>query len=58
MPPADAFSRYHAELLEGDYDCVDRLVLNAFFPLGQSAQGYSEQYGAQIRLGSGQTDCV
>ena len=39
MPPADAFSQYHAELLEGDYDCVDRLVLNAFFPLGQTGGG-------------------
>jgi hypothetical protein len=39
MPPADAFSRYHAELLEGDYDCVDRLVLNAYFPLGQTGGG-------------------
>lgn len=39
MPPADAFSRYHAELLEGHYDCVDRLVLNAFFPLGQTGGG-------------------
>ena len=39
MHPADDFSRYHADLLEGDYDCVDRLVLNAFFPLGQTGGG-------------------
>ncbi len=39
MPPADAFSQYHADLLEGDYDCVDRVVLNAFFPLGQTGGG-------------------
>src|SRR3990172_9554294 len=39
MTFSDAFSRYHAELLEGDYDCVDRLVLNAFFPLGQTGGG-------------------
>ncbi len=39
MIPSDEFSRYHAELLEGAYDCVDRLVLNAFFPLGQTGGG-------------------
>ena len=33
--PGD-FSQYHAELLDGIYDCVDRIVLNAFFPLGQT----------------------
>ncbi|MEJ2622963.1 MAG: hypothetical protein P8163_22870 [Candidatus Thiodiazotropha sp.] len=39
MNATDAFSRYHAELLEGHYDCVDRLVLNAYFPLGQTGGG-------------------
>lgn len=39
MNPLDEFSRYHADLLEGSYDCVDRLVLNAFFPLGQTGGG-------------------
>ena len=27
------------KLLEGVYDCVDRIVLNAFFPLGQTGGG-------------------
>ncbi|MDO8706708.1 MAG: hypothetical protein Q7J84_17360 [Sulfuricaulis sp.] len=35
----DEFSRYYAELLEGTYDCVDRLVMNAYFPLGQTGGG-------------------
>jgi hypothetical protein len=30
----DDLSQYYAELLEGIYDCVDRIVLNAFFPMG------------------------
>ena len=36
---SDDFSQYHAELLEGVYDCVDRIVLNAFFPMGQTGGG-------------------
>jgi len=39
MNDADDFSCYHAELLEGTYDCVDRIVLNAYFPMGQTAGG-------------------
>jgi hypothetical protein len=39
MTASDAFSEYYAELLQGTYDCVDRIVLNAFFPVGQTAGG-------------------
>ena len=39
MTASDAFSEYYAELLQGVYDCVDRIVLNAFFPVGQTAGG-------------------
>ena len=39
MNTPDDFSQYHAELLEGVYDCVDRIVLNAFFPMGQAGGG-------------------
>ena len=39
MTGSDAFSEYYAELLQGAYDCVDRIVLNAFYPLGQSGGG-------------------
>lgn len=35
----DELSRYYAQLLEGTYDCVDRIVLNAYFPMGQSGGG-------------------
>jgi len=40
MQDADDFSTYHAGLLEGRYDCVDRIVLNAYFPLGQGGGGF------------------
>jgi DNA-binding transcriptional ArsR family regulator len=36
----DRFSDHYADLLEGQYDCVDRIVLNAYFPLGQRAGGF------------------
>ncbi len=36
----DEFSRYHEGLLTGTYDCVDRIVINAYFPMGQSPGGF------------------
>jgi hypothetical protein len=30
MIASDEFSQYYAELLQGTYDCVDRIVLNAY----------------------------
>ena len=39
MNKPDEFSLYHNDPLEGDYDCVDRMVLNAYFPLGQTVGG-------------------
>jgi hypothetical protein len=36
----DEFSAYYADLLEGTYDCVDRIVLNAYFRLGQTPGGF------------------
>jgi hypothetical protein len=39
MNAPDEFSRYYADLLEGTYDCVDRMVLNAYFGPGQTGGG-------------------
>ena len=39
MIASDEFSQYYAELLQGTYDCVDRIVLKAFYPLGQTGGG-------------------
>ena len=36
----DEYSDYYAELLENTYDCVDRIVLNAYFRMGQRAGGF------------------
>ena len=39
MNAKDDFSIYYAELLEGIYACVDRIVLNAYFAMGQTGGG-------------------
>jgi hypothetical protein len=40
MKEPDAFSKRYEDLLAGTYDCVDRIVLNAYFPLAQSPGGF------------------
>ena len=40
MKPSDDFSQYYAEHLEGVYECVDRVVINAYYPLGQTGGGF------------------
>ena len=36
----DEFSQRYADLLEGVYDCPDRIVLSAYFPLGHGPGGF------------------
>jgi hypothetical protein len=36
----DEFSDRYGDLLTGSYDCVDRIVLNAYFPLGHNPGGF------------------
>jgi hypothetical protein len=37
---ADGLSDHCGGLLRGSYDCVDRIVLNAYFPLGHRPGGF------------------
>lgn len=37
---ADEFSTYYEEYLDGSYDCVDRIVLSAYFQLGMTPGGF------------------
>lgn len=37
---ADGFSERYGDLLYGSYDCVDRVVLNAYYPLGHNPGGF------------------
>ena len=39
MKPTDDFSRYYEEHVEGIYECLDRIVINAYFPMGQTGGG-------------------
>jgi hypothetical protein len=36
---ADQLSVRYSDLLDGSYDCVDRVVLNAYFGMGQTGGG-------------------
>jgi hypothetical protein len=40
MKTPDAFAAYHAPLIEAAYDCVDRLVVNCYYRLGQAGGGF------------------
>jgi len=37
---ADRLTHQYQDLLEGTYDCVDRIVLNAYFRPGHNAGGF------------------
>ena len=39
MLTPDDFSSYISELLLGTYDCVDRINLRGYFPMGQTSGG-------------------
>ena len=40
METQDEFCKHYRDLLDGTYDCVDRIVLNAYFPFAQSPGGF------------------
>src|ERR1700726_1845114 len=50
----DQLSTLYSGLLEGSYDCVDRIVLNAYFGMGQTGGGlrvwWRELYGSDANL--------
>jgi hypothetical protein len=50
----DQLSILYSSLLEGSYDCVDRIVLNAYFGMGQTGGGlrvwWRELYGSDADL--------
>jgi hypothetical protein len=48
VPLADSFSAHYADLLDGDYDCVDRIVLNGYFRFAQSPGGFRMWWRAWI----------
>ena len=40
MAAIDEFTARYGDLLRGSYDCVDRIVLNAYYPLGPNPGGF------------------
>ena len=40
MSAKDPFATVYGELLKGQYDCVDRIILNAYFPMGCGPGGF------------------
>ena len=50
----DQLSALYSEFLDGGYDCVDRVILNAYFSMGQSGGGlrmwWRELYGSDEDL--------
>ncbi len=50
----DPLSDRYRQLLEGSYDCVDRIVLNAHFRMGHSGGGsrawWQKLYGSEEHL--------
>ena len=50
----DPLSDRYRDLLEGSYDCVDRIVLNAYFRMGHSGGGFrawwQKLYGSEENL--------
>jgi len=43
---ADDFSARYGDLINGSYDCVDRVVLNAWYPMGVNPGGLLARRGA------------
>lgn len=54
MTPIDDFSRHYAEHIEGVYECVDRIVINAYFQLGINGGGF-RYWWRQLHGGSDAT---
>ena len=55
---ADDFTERYRDLLTGSYDCVDRIVLNAFYPMGNTAGGFRTWWRRLIGGSDDQADAV
>jgi hypothetical protein len=56
---ADDFAARYAELLlTGSYDCADRIVLNAYYPLGHNPGGFRTWWRRLIGGSDAEADAV
>lgn len=44
MKHSDKLTNHYSELIEGSYDCMDRIVLNGYFPLLHTPGGFRTWY--------------
>ena len=47
---ADAFTNRYEEFLDGNYDCVDRIVINAYLPGVGRGRRFPELVAVAIRI--------
>ena len=47
----DSLSERYADLLTGSYDCVDRIVLNAYFRMGHDPRRFPFVVAGPDRVG-------
>ena len=55
---ADDFTERYRDLLTGWYDCVDRIVLNACYPMGSTAGGFRTWWRRLIGGSDAEADAV
>src|SRR6266540_2114988 len=55
---ADDFTERYRDLLTGWYDCADRIVLNAYYPLGSSSGGFRTWWRRLIGGSDAEADAV
>jgi hypothetical protein len=55
---ADDFAARYAGLLSGWYDCVDRIVLNAYYPMGNTAGGFRTWWRRLVGGSDAEADAV
>ena len=55
---ADDFAARYAGLLAGSYDCVDRIVLNAYYPMGNTAGGFRTWWRRLVGGSDAEADAV
>ena len=55
---ADDFTERYRDLLTGWYDCVDRIVLNAYYPMGSTAGGFRTWWRRLVGGSDAEADAV
>jgi hypothetical protein len=55
---ADDFTERYRDLLTGWYDCVDRIVPNAYYPMGSTAGGFRTWWRRLVGGSDAEADAV